>query len=449
MWNSDGEIAAMLVHIQFDDTGIQWEELYQKNEQELLEAGLIKGKNGTFLIPAIYNEHIPEGMVLTSRNGKDKIRYIKLHEEAEDMYYGGRQYGINISDPDCDKLTIEEPKSFEEYFKTMDLSRLLRNERECVESLIENDVLLTTAKQLFERLKVYKKIKSEELFDKTRTIFDIEDFSRAKLIREGKRAYSVDEGRYVRKDGSDKFRFGNWDDLFDMVKEAEKVNGDIKAVFDGAIMYAGYLGDITEKHKAEEKYQLYQTYKQFKKEAPDLCALLERRGAEHKGLIYCNQDDKGNTFVTLVKYPEVVKTLLHAKDNDGSPLFDPFDIVLICARKKEYIKYHQNKIKKVLSNPEEIDRIVYTKGVRGYELIQCIESPLQSTKEQNQQPFEDKSQVISEGEDTAKTNPVKARIKEIMSRILGEKTPPKNSEPVKSSNVLELIRNKIKDRQKH
>ncbi|MBE6445219.1 MAG: hypothetical protein E7019_04100 [Alphaproteobacteria bacterium] len=448
MWNSDDEIAAMLVHIARDDTGIQWEELYQKNEQELLEAGLIKGKNGTFLIPTIYNEHIPEGMVLTSRNGKDKIRYIKWHENAEDMYYGGRQYGINISDPDCDKLTIEEPKSFEEYFKTMDLSRLLRDERECVESLIENDVLLTTAKQLFERLKVYKKIKSEELFDETRTIFDIEDFSRAKLIREGKRAYSVDEGIYARKDGSDKFRFGNWDDLFDMVKEAEKVNGDISAVFAGAKMYAGYLGDITEKHKAEEKYQLYQTYKQFKKEAPDLCALLERRGAGNKGLIYCNREDKYNTFVTLVKYPEVVKTLLHAKDNDGSPLFDPFDIVRICAHKKESIKYHQDKIKKVLSNPEEIDRIVNCED-RGIELWQCIKSPLQSAKEQNPQTAEDKSQVISEGEDTAKTNPVKARIKKIMSKIRGEKTPPKNNEPDKSSNVLEHIINKIKDRRKH
>ncbi len=448
MWNSDKEIAEIIYDIQGDDSGIQWEELHQKSKEELLEIGFKEREDGVFLIPLQALSQIPDGMILTNGSGdnfrcrkknKHDIEYrMEINEGFAKKLGGYCPFGIKLSDPDHDKLTIEEPKSFKEFFETIDLSKLkdytqkcaerLHKDKdytqECAERLLEDKDIFTAAQQLFERCKVYQETEDKQIFDKEKTKDRISRFRDA-----------ISASRY------NEFVILSPEHL-DLRDSVEKVR-DTSALHTGIELYGEYLEGIVEEHKLEERYQLYQTYKQLKKEAPDLCALLETKPCDRSD--YFDNKFRDAAFVSMIKHPEMVKIISSAKDNDGNPLFDPIYIMNFFAYDEEIIKHHPDQIKAVLSNPEEIDRIAPGKDYeKTWILEQLIKSPLQSTKEQNPQAFEDKS---NEEANPAESK-AKDRIEKAKSKIPSEKTPDKNNNPYKSFDYVKYYNNQNKDQKR-
>lgn len=89
-------------------------------------------------------------------------------------------------------------------------------------------------------------------------------------------------------------------------------------------------------------------------------------------------------------YPDVVDTLIEAKDNKGEPLFDAENIDSVLLNCKKTIERHPHRITAVLNNPQEIEMICEFKS-RGAGLWRAVGDPLNSTLAQNPDFYEEQN----------------------------------------------------------
>ena len=131
--------------------------------------------------------------------------------------------------------------------------------------------------------------------------------------------------------------------------------------------------------------------------------------------------DKSVVLDMFDKHPDMVKTLVDAKDKDGKPLFDALDVDDILFNCKDTIEKHPDRITAVLSNPEEVEHICSWNS-RGAGLWRAVGDPLQSTIDKNPEAFA-----------------TKRRIKDLKTKIESTKPKPK---PKKGTSILKSIQRK-------
>ena len=96
--------------------------------------------------------------------------------------------------------------------------------------------------------------------------------------------------------------------------------------------------------------------------------------------------DKSVVLDMIDKHPDMVKTLIDAKDKEGKPLFDALNIDSVLFNCKDIIEKHPDKIIAVLNNPEEI-AIISEWSSHGAGLWRAVSEPLNSTVERNPEVF--------------------------------------------------------------
>ena len=96
--------------------------------------------------------------------------------------------------------------------------------------------------------------------------------------------------------------------------------------------------------------------------------------------------DKSVVLDMIDKHPDMIKTLVDAKDNEGKPLFDAQAIDDVLFNCKDTIEKHPDRITAVLNNPEEIASITKYNS-RGAGLWRAVGEPLSSTIERNPEAF--------------------------------------------------------------
>lgn len=153
--------------------------------------------------------------------------------------------------------------------------------------------------------------------------------------------------------------------------------------------------------------------------------------------------DKSVVLDMIDKHPDMLKTLIDAKDKEGKPLFDALAIDYVLFNCKDTIEKHPDKIIAVLNNPEEIDSISSWKN-KGAGLWRAVGDPLQSTIDKNPKAFgyEPKKEQITEN--NFNTNKLATLRKKIAHKI--DETLGTNLEEKKLVKPLKKIEKAVSDK---